>query len=68
VETTIFFVFFFYKYPKDFNEDTTPETCYKLGSWLFSRSFAFPVMFLVIVVTGNLAGAALYDHFGAMGC
>lgn len=24
-------------------------------------------LFLVIVVTGNLAGAALYDHFGAMG-
>ena len=24
-------------------------------------------LFLVIVVTGNLAGAAIYDHFGAMG-
>ena len=24
-------------------------------------------LFLVIVVTGNLAGAALYDHVGAMG-
>tara|TARA_R100001369_G_scaffold7022_2_gene18099 strand:+ start:424 stop:882 length:459 start_codon:yes stop_codon:yes gene_type:complete len=24
-------------------------------------------LFLVIVVTGNLAGAARYDHFGAMG-
>jgi transporter family-2 protein len=32
---------------------------------------AIPVLgvtlFLVIVVTGNLAGAALYDHVGAMG-
>lgn len=24
-------------------------------------------LFLVIVVTGNLVGAAIYDHFGAMG-
>lgn len=24
-------------------------------------------LFLVIVVTGNLVGAAMYDHFGAMG-